>query len=228
MPTATAKKAPVKKAAAPGRPRKRAAEPVQQEQQEQPALIERDEPERPDRHNGIKVVREELLQNLPRAPFRITRLWLDDGNVAFACRDCLFTGDSRGIVMAHRNETHGASFGLKRRIADIPPFRGTPDPIIAYGEGRTPSPDPLDWTLKELLAVCPSITALGDLVEEAQRQRDTAVEDLADLKISTRDMRIKAEQYDKVRDELNALRNWKRKMITRLEQMGFSPKEEDE
>ncbi len=223
--TAAVKKAPAKRG--PGRPpRKKTADP-------QPALIEEPEPEempedRPSRHNGIKIVREELVSNLPRAPFRISRLWLEDGNVAFGCRDCLFTGDSRGIVMAHRNEMHGANFGARWKHKDLPPQRATPDIVLPDSEGRSISADPLDWTLKELLAVCPSITALGDMVEEAQRRADAAVEELHELKIATRDMRAKADQYDAVREELNALRNWKRKITTRLKQVGFSLDEDEE
>ncbi len=230
MTIAPAKKAPAKKAV---RPRKKAAAPAQEPLIEEPEAVE--EPlevpagdDRPVRHNGIMIVREELVQNLPRAPFRISRLWLDNGNIAFACRDCAFTGDSRGIVMAHRNEAHGARFGQRHKHKALQSFKGTPDIVLPDEPGRSTSADPLDWTLKELLAVCPSITALGDMVEDAQRQRDAAVEELQELKIATRDMRLRAAQYDEARDELTALRNWKRKMITRLNQMGFSLSEEDD
>ncbi len=217
----------------PGRPRKAALPPVPRVSSvaEQGSLMGDDEPQpnRPTEHKGVAVEREEQLQNLPRAPFRISRLYLVDGTTAYACRDCLFTGESRGEVMAHRNDEHGASYGKARPKNEIAPLRGTPDPILPPREDGSPAPTaPMEMTLGEFMALAPSITALGDLVDEAQRERDAAVEELNSMKAATRDWRIRAEQYDEMREELLSLRNWKRKMTSRLQQMGFQLTEEEQ
>lgn len=216
----------------PGRPRKATVPPMPKlpPNAEQPTLDgEPLEPGRPREHKGIPILSEQTLSNLPKAPFKISRIYLANGTTAFACRDCDYTGDGRGDVMAHRNDEHGSSYGRARPKNEIAPLRGTPDPILPPREDGNPAPtNPMEMTLGEFMALAPSITALGDLVEEAQRERDAAVEELNSLKAETRDWRIKAEHYDEIREELVGLRNWRRKMINRLQQMGFQLSEEEQ
>lgn len=211
---------PVKRG--PGRPRK-----VAPRVADQPTLDgSSTEPDRPTDHNGIPVVREELIANLPKAPFKISRLFLADDTVAFACRDCLFTGDSRGAVMLHRNEEHGASFGRSR--VDLVPLKTTPDPVLPpRADGPAPS-NPLEMTLGEFLALAPSLAALGDLVDHMQSERDDAQAELVELRRHEKENAAKIAHYDQNRDELVYLRNWRRKMIKRLNDMGFSLNEEGE
>ncbi len=194
---------------------------------EQTALDVVTELDRPIAHEGVRIVAENPIPSplAHGAPFRISRLELESGEQAFACRDCLFTADTRGLVMKHRNEEHGAKVGTRRVLTAV---RGAPDPVLPLRpDGSPPPSDPNDWTLAELFALVPSLTALGDLTEQAQAERDQLEAELSELKLATRDMRVKAEAHDVMREELIGLRAWKRKMTTRLNQMGFSLTEED-
>jgi hypothetical protein len=200
--------------------------------------------------DGVTVEREELLHNLPGAAFRISKLHLADGSMVFACRDCYATGETRGSVMAHRNAEHGARYGQKRNNqAALPLLDMAPDPVLEPREDGQPAPSsPMEMTLGEILALAPSLAALGDLVDRLETERDAALAEIADHAQHSRENQHKIESYDSMRDELidlrlrlrqqanyqavkeemYALRAWKTKMIKKLAGLGFSLQEEDQ
>lgn len=204
------------------------------------------EPARPTEHNGIKVVKEQLLHNLPNgAPFRISKLHLESGGQAFACRDCMYTADTRGLVMVHRNTDHGSRYGKKSIKVSLPTPTGAPDIVLAPRADGSPAPsDPMGWTIGELLALLPSITALGDLVESKEGLADEALAALGEqrrnqVKIDSFDdvqaQLVMAKQqlrhtgdYDEIKKEVATLRAWKKNIIKKLQAVGFQLAEEDQ
>lgn len=215
-------------------------------------MIPASEPDRPQEHKSIPVVREELLGNLPSgAKMKISRLHLSDGTTAFACRDCLFTGDARVDVMHHRNAEHGSRYGKKApRVVYNKDLGNLYDPVLPP---RTPGGDPapsniMEMTVAEVLALMPTIGALGDLVEAADRRAEAAEAELAERrqfdksnghKIAAYDSmheelverRLAMKNfgsYDEMKAELAKLRRWKRSMTARLQPLGFTLTEEDE
>jgi hypothetical protein len=213
---------------------------------EQTALVVGED--RPNSYNGVTVVSEEPIEHLKNKPFRISRLFLADGTIAFACRDCQFCGPSRGSVMAHRNAEHGARVGIRTPKVSLPGLRGAPDPILPEREdGKRPTA-PMEMTLGEILSIAPSLAALGDLVEKLESERDAAYKELAErqqhdrvnqhkidvyesLRSEVVDLRLqvgKQGNYEHVKEEMYALRAWKRSIIKRLSAVGFQLTEEDE
>lgn len=215
-----------------------------------PALMaDPNEQERPTEHNGLHIEREEPLMSLPNAPFRYTRLHLIDGSTAFACRDCLTTTDTRGQILIHRNAEHGARIGKKNPRVALPELgkREAPDLVLAPRADGTPVPeDPMMMRLGELLALMPSIAALGDLVERLEVERDQAVAELDGNRIDKAtqhkidvydhhrqeilDLRLalnRQANYEQVKDELYALRAWKKKIEAKLKAVGFVLSEEE-
>lgn len=214
---------------------------------EQPTLMKVDrpgEPTRPTEHNGLEVAREELIMHLPKAPLKISRLHLEDGSIAYACRDCLFTDDSRGHVMQHRWEEHGAGLG-KRAPKLIWERKSTPDLVLEPREDGSPPPtDPSKLTMGEIMALMPSIVAFGDLIDHAERERDAALAMLGEHRAN----QYKIDNYDRISEELTEvrqqmrnsgsyeelkaevlkLRAWKRKMTVKLSGLGFHLTEEDQ
>ncbi len=199
---------------------------------------------RPTHVGGVAVTGEEPVANLPGKPFRISKLFLADGSTAFACRDCPYTDDSRGKIMTHRNAAHGARIGTKR-----PSKNDAPDPVLPPREDGTAVPHrPMDMTIGEIVAIAPSLMALGDLLDKLESERDEARRELKQLRVQVRENAQKAASFDtlqeevielrvhmantanfeKIREEWNALKQWKRKMITRLKSLGFQLTEEDQ
>jgi hypothetical protein len=200
------------------------------------------EPGRPQEHNGLQVVREELRSNLPSgAPFKISKLHLVDGTRAFACRDCKFTGDALVSVQHHRNEKHGAKFGKK-----TPKVQWEQDPdlgdLVLPPRGDLPAPtNPMEMTLGEYLALAPSFAALADLVDRTERERDDLLDRLNKVQEQTKEAQhalavypaLQAEvvelrvmvrnagTYAELKSEVLALRAWKKKVTQRLEPLGF-------
>lgn len=102
------------------------------------------EVERPTEHNGIPVEREELLGNLPSgAHFKISKLHLANGTVAYACRECLFTGDTMTDARNHRNQEHGARFGNRPPVITNEPEALTKQPETSEPE-TTDADEPTD------------------------------------------------------------------------------------
>lgn len=186
----------------------------------------------------MRILREEPIRHLPNAPFRISRIFLANNETAYACRDCTATANSRGEIMIHRNEQHGARIGQKR------PDKPVLDLVLPpRKDGPAPS-DPLDMTFRELLKLMPSIGALGDLVEQMERERDAAIRMLGEhrrnqVKIDGYDemlaeltgARIQLRQwanYEEIKAELYSLRAWKKKIIAKFSSLGFQLNEEDQ
>lgn len=192
---------------------------------EQPDTTTGDDPDqRPTHHNGIAIRHEQLLYSLhPNATFRYSRLHLEDESTAFACRDCPETFDTRGTVMAHRNRIHGSRYGKKNRSTPPTPGPGqAPDPVLPPRDDTTPTPgDAMDWTLRELLALAPSLTALGDLIEKLETERDQLKLDLLNTRNTSREDQHKINVYDSLRAEVIELRSWKKKTIAKFESLGF-------
>jgi hypothetical protein len=204
---------------------------------------------RPTHHNGVEVVKEHKLASLPNgAAFRISKLELADGTWAHACVDCLFTGETRGDIMAHRNAQHGARYGKKRPKIEYVRDQGVLDLVLPPREDGTPAPlVPLDMTLREIITVAPSLLVLMDMLDAKERAVEQLTEQLGQATISRQDMHkitvyeshqteigelratvARQGNYEEIKEELYALRSWKRKMITRLSQLGFHLSEEDQ
>ncbi len=183
-------------------------------------------PHRPTEHNGKKVVREELLYALPRAPLKITRLILEDDSVAYACRDCLFTADTRGLVMVHRNREHGMRLAGRKKKLDEP-MRTAPDIVLPPREDGTPAPSrPEDWTIRELLAVMPDIAAFGDLVDRLETENAELRKMLDETTTVSRTDQHKIDVYESMQSELVGLRIWKKDVIKKFAALGFKMEEE--
>lgn len=237
----------------PGRPRKATVQfqaPLIEEPEPQPQP-EDSGPERPTMHNGVQVVREELVSALPhgKAPFRFTRLHLSDGTQAFGCRDCLETRDTRGAILLHRNDAHGARNGKK------PPhfpkgFRevGQVD-LVLPPRANGPAPaDVMQMTIGEVVGLMPSIGATGNLIDRLEAENEALRSELSNVKridkasqhkIDVYDMHrtelielrlqvAKQGNYEEIKAELYELRAWKKKFIAKLNKIGFKLSEEDE
>jgi hypothetical protein len=253
MPTATPTKSAAARAAAAKKSsalpsRRQAGRPVRPPAFQEP-LVPAVESDRPQDHNGIPVVREELVGNLPTgAKMKISKLHLSDGTLAFACRDCLFSADSRAEVMQHRNQQHGSRYGKKTPKLVFAKDKDVHDVVLPP---RTDGPAPgniMEMTMAEVLALMPSIGALGDLVEEATHRAELAEVELAERRRHDRENEQKIAAYDSMREELvdrrvamkgfssyddmknelRELRAWKQKITARLKPLGFVLAEEDE
>lgn len=204
---------------------------------------------RPTEHNGIPIVSEEPQMALPKAPFRFTKIHLEDGTFGFACRDCTATADTRAGILVHRNETHGARNFKRPPKVDLPALRTAPDPVLPPRPDGKPAPTaPLDMTLREFLAICPDLAAMGDLVDRMESERDHAREMLQEREKATKEnahkiavypslqeevvelrMMVKnAGTYDEMKAELTELRAWKKKIITKFSSLGFNFTEEEQ
>lgn len=233
------------------------------------------EVERPTEHNGIPVVREQLLGNLPSgAHFKISKLHLANETVAYACRECLFTGNTMTDARIHRNEEHGAKFGNRPPVtteepealtnepetsdADEPTdVLGPPviepkllsEPLTTTAKKRPPMPQLsghiLEKTLGEFLALCPSISAMGDTFDRLQQEINELKAELEANQISREDqhkihvyeqnrdevlsLRLEMHKHkncEEIRTERDALRAWKKKMRTKLKALGAQLGEE--
>lgn len=203
--------------------------------------------------NGLDVVNIVRFESLPGKPMRMNLIKLEDGSQLFGCYDCPdvldFTG-SRGEVMAHRNALHGAMFG-KRKPKVVPDPSSQMDVLDIVVESRgpdQPAPQtPYDMTVRELLAIMPSVAALGDLIDRTEAERDALLAELNAYRAHDRENKAKIEGFDALRDEvielrvqmrqwgnyeavkaeMYALRGWKRKIITKFKALGFQFDEED-
>jgi len=206
------------------------------------------DPSRPAQHNGIPIAREELLFNIPGAYFRISRLHLADGTTAMACRDCLFTSDTRTEVCEHRNAEHGSRYGKKPPKLTFEADKQPPELVLPPRDDDEPAPsNPMEMTLAEFLSLVPSIGALGDLIDRTERQRDHyraeleqrvrderankhKVDVYESLQDEVVDLRLKIRNtgsYDELKAEVLELRAWRKKMIARLGALGFNFTEEE-
>lgn len=199
-------------------------------------------------HNGIAVVREELRRNLPSgAAFKISRLHLVDGTMAYACRDCDVTADTNVEIQRHRNAEHGTQYG-KRTPKVVFPRDQQLDDVILPPRGDIPAPtNPMEMTLGEFLAVAPSYAALADLIDRTERERDAALERVIEMRqeskeaqhalavyptlqaevVELRLMVRNAGSYEELKAEVQALRAWKKKITQHLERMGSLTIDED-
>ncbi len=204
---------------------------------------------RPTDHNGIPVVSEELLANLPSgSPFKVTRLHLSDGTKAWGCRDCLFTGDVRRDVQQHRNAEHGAKFGKKTPKLVYAAHADDGDLVLPpRAEGKAAPSDVMQMTVAELLALLPSIGAISDLVDQVEHERDVMRIELVERRKHDRENQHKIDVYDSHQEELLAmrlamkntgsyeqmkaelmqLRAWKKRVTAKLNAVGFVLNEED-
>ncbi len=217
----------------------------------QPAAASSPEPgARPADHNGIPIEREELLANLPSgSPFKVTRLHLSDGNKAWGCRDCLFTGDARRDVQQHRNDEHGARFGKKTPKLVYAAHADDGDLVLPPRDENKAAPsDIMQMTMGEVLALMPSIGALSDLVDRVEHERDLARVELNERRKHDRENQHKIDVYDSHQEELLtlrlhmrntgsyeqlkaevvALRAWKKRITAKLNAVGFVLNEEDQ
>jgi hypothetical protein len=203
---------------------------------------------RPRAFEGIAVLKEEPIEHLKGKPFRISRLFLANNEIAFACRDCIFAGPTRGSVMQHRNREHGSRTGMKQPKVTLPVLREAPDPIVPERANGSRPMSPMEMTIGEILSIAPSLAALGDLIETLEQERDSLLHDLntrlrhgkenqhkidvyESLRAEVIDLRLtvnKQGNYEAVKEEMYALRAWKKKIIARLSAVGFHLSEEDQ
>lgn len=210
----------------------------------QAPLMTQPEQERPTDHQGIPVVKEEALRSpLPGAgEFRISKLYLANDTVAYACRDCLETANTRGEVMAHRNQEHGSRYGKKTPRVIPVKDRDVLDVVLPPRPDGNPAPSTLmELTLGELLALAPSLKALGDLIEQLERERDEAAGERlsradrhkieiyeshqAEI-VELRAVKARTANYEEIRQEVADLRAWKKKITAKLHSVGFHLEEE--
>lgn len=114
---------------------------------------------------GVAVVADEVLESglskgkpgfIPIKGIRV--LTLANGEVTHGCRDCLMDG-TLGEVRKHRHADHNeAHAGSKRTPAG---------PVI--------SPEALEWTLAELLALAEHVNDWSEVLDNITRQRDDAL-----------------------------------------------------
>lgn len=210
----------------------------------------------PQQINGINVEEIKPVEGLPGIPLRIALVRLEDGTTVHACLDCQdpldFVG-TRGDVMAHRNAVHGARYGKKRPKVVEEPKQDDPadllDAVLAPRGDGAPAPGAAyEMTLGEILALAPTLKALGDLVERAETEVDAVRDELRDLRQYQRDTVSKLAGYEATKDEvvglrvqirawgnyeaikaeMYQLRAWKRDMIKKLKAMGFQLTEEEQ
>lgn len=232
--------APAKKTTA---PRRKVAPPSFQQ-----PLMPEPEPKRPRDHNGVPVEREELYSNLPTGgAFKISKLHLSNGEIAFACRDCTFTGDNRRDIMLHRNELHGAKYGKPTpRLLKKTPDKHITDVVLPPREDGSPAPTHfMERTVGEFLAIAPSLAALGDTFDRLEAERDAALAEVAENRIDRVTQhkidaydhlkseivelrRVVASQgnYEEIKEELYRLRAWKKKITAKFDSVGFKYEED--
>lgn len=204
---------------------------------------------RPTQHNGVAVVQEILRSNLPNnAPMKISKLKLADGTMAAACRDCKFTGDTITIVMQHRYKDHGAGYSKKFVRAHFPADKFVGDIVLPSRGPDKPMPTgAMDMTMAEILALLPSIHALGELIDKTEAQRDLLLAELNERSKHDRENQHKIAAYDSLTDEVVErraamrttgsyeqmraevleLRKWKKDMIKKLGPLGFNFNDEE-
>jgi hypothetical protein len=206
------------------------------------------EPGRPTEHNGIAIVSERLRSNLPSgAPFKISTLQLEDGTQAYACRDCQATGDTVTELRHHRNDVHGARYGKQPPKVVWDKSQDLND-FVLPPRGDKPAPtNPMEMTLAEFLSLAPSYAAMADLIDRLEKERDAALAKIAEIQNTVAeakhalavypslqeevvDLRLRVRNvgsFDEMKQELQALRAWKKKMTQRLQSVGFSLTDDD-
>lgn len=216
-----------------------------------PAPADADESvERPSEVDGVAVLREERLTNYQGSFFKISKLFLADNAVVWGCWDCLYVGESRGAVMSHRNADHGSRYGHKRpRVIFEEPAPDVliEDVILPPREDGSPAPETImQMTVGEFISLMPTIRALGDTIERLEKQIDALKDEVAQNRvdrstqhkidvyetnraeiIELRQVRARHERCDDYREEVKELRSWRRKMINRMEQLGFKLSDEE-
>lgn len=194
------------------------------------AATKREAAEQERYYNGVLILREEPVPSpLPNGgPFRYSRLFLQDGDVAWACRDCDYQADTRGEVMAHRNADHGSRYGKKKPKSDSEEDPNLLDLVLPEREnGIQPGESLREWTIGELQAVAPTITALGNLIEKTERENEELREQLKQIQISKSDQH-KINVYDANLKEIAELRAWKRNVVRKFAGVGFKLEENQE
>ena len=111
---------------------------------------------------GVKVVREESVMNLPKAPFKgFVKVILADHRELFRCTSCGHI-DTRGRVIGHRIKEHGQASARAGRKA---------------AEPRKPAAEVLDaevanLTVAELLQYAQDRANVAQVIEDLTAQRD--------------------------------------------------------
>lgn len=180
-------------------------------------------------HNGVAIVREEPVKSpLPTgAPFRYSRLFLEDGEVVWGCRDCPEITNTRGEVMAHRNARHGTRYGKKRAKVTVEPQADLDlfDMVLPPRADGEPVPEsPMDWTIGEVVAIMPTVKALGDLIDRLEKEVEELRGQLKQTRVSRTDMH-KIEVYASNQQEIGELRAWKKAVVKKFASLNFKLEE---
>ncbi len=113
---------------------------------------------------GVKIVREEQVMNLPKAPFKgFVKVVLADKRELFRCTTCGLI-ESRGRVIGHRIKEHGqASANGSRRKSTDPPRKALAESLDA---------EIANLTVAELLQYAADRANVAQVIEDLTSQRD--------------------------------------------------------
>jgi hypothetical protein len=114
-------------------------------------------------HDGVRILREEQVMNLPKAPFKgFVKIVLADDRELFRCTDCAHI-DTRGGVISHRMKVHGQASAMSARKRAAEPRKAPAadlDPEIA------------NLTVAELLQYAVDRANVAQVIEDLTTQRD--------------------------------------------------------
>lgn len=188
---------------------------------------------RPSSHNGVAIEREERIAIGPHGSgkIKISKLYLADGSMAYACWDCTATGNGRGDIIVHRNRVHGTKMGGNRNARVALPKQTQEelfDVILPRrADGSAPPETATDWTLGEFLAIAPNLKALGDLIDRVERENNELREQLKQTRVNRTDQH-KIDVYESNQQEIGELRAWKKNVTKKLSTVGFVLSDEEE
>lgn len=126
--------------------------------------------------DGVLVIEEIPLQNLPKAPLKISRIKLIDGQELFKCRECDTVCDTRGDVVKHRTRVHGTGVGGRKYPRTEQPELeqdddpGYIEPELSLEEAEVPLEEPGDAEPESEV----------DTVEEMPQEDDVDVDVLSE------------------------------------------------
>jgi hypothetical protein len=153
--------------------------------------------------DGKKVIKDEVMpSNLPpradgsRPPMHTIRvLTLEDGSVLYGCRDCETTGDTPGVIRAHRNKRHGVASSTRKSPVNDAPDSSPPLPI--------PSADMLGMTMYEMLELGANIARwekiFGNQEQEVERLRALLTEKDTELAEARRLLKTEEREHDRTK-----------------------------
>lgn len=166
---------------------------------------------------GKRVLREEPVSNLPNRAFRFVRVVLEgDAPDVFRCLECPAEHptykETRGKMLAHRIRFHGR----KKQL--------TEEQLV---EIELPE-DVRDLTFGDMLAIAPTMAALGNYFDEKTDENERLFRENMELRRRLRDIEPKVMGAEATAAELKEARAQLRKVKTQLSNMRAVFQEVDE